>query len=265
MDISGSIGILETPPDFEFDIEDHLQAIGTSLLALLAVLLALWAVGDLTPKLYDCARKSPYFNGSRFGLPPPRSRFIEKTALFVYNIMCAAIIFIWAWSSCKIIVGHKAAIHLFGGLAIGIGISLRDFFSSGMVYFILSTSAPFKKGDLMLIRPKYGEQYVGVVSTMGFLHTKLEAVDEHGKPGCSGVQFIQNQMIMSNTVCIFKAEVDECAAWKKFKLWHKSNNLETNTADDTDTGTLINLTDSESTLSHLKYRSHATDKNTIRF
>ena len=219
--------------DFEFDIEAHVGAVVYSVALLVATLFALQITKSII-RIAWLMQTGQWEKNKRLvkdGCHGCNKLKVETMTLFIFNILFAATLFIWAWSSCKTVLGHKTASHLFGGLAIGIGISLRDFFTSAMVYFVLTTSAPFKTGDLMLIRPKYGEQYVGKVVSLGFLHTELQAVDESGKVGKSGTQFIQNQMLMSNTLCVFKNNKGGgCkfnSSWSKFGSWKRSQTLET--------------------------------------
>ena len=87
--------------------------------------------------------------------------------------------------------------HIFGGLALGLGLAMRDFFSNALIYFVLRINAPFSKNDLLAVRPRYGELYIGQVVGMDFLHTKLATLTDTGNQVGESFQFVQNKLLMS--------------------------------------------------------------------
>lgn len=238
LELSGAIAIDTTAAEsqsdaiseFEFDLDTSAMPVAWAITALAATLFALWIVSTLGRRVAQSFKV-------KIGLADDGAAYIGNYLLFLYQGIYVCALFIWAWSSAKAVLGHTAASHLFGGLAIGVGLALRDLFSSAMVYFVLKTSAPFVPGDLVLVRTGRFQQIIGFVRRVDFLHTKLDSVDvnakrhdDHGVSG--GYQYVQNTALSTNTIVVFKHTQNGFprTAWEDYKRWRKAQMFETEMA-----------------------------------
>ena len=261
LDISGVLGIQmpglgKQNQQFkfgDFDLDAHSSGVAWSCLFLASIVFILWCVesvagkwwhfgGDRGWSLKLCVQLSNIYNALTCATPKnreaPAARRKRQTndgiklkenlgnaGTFLWKVIFCGALFMWAWSSAKTILGHQTAMHIFGGLALGLGLAMRDFFSNAMIYFVLRINAPFSKNDLLAVRPRYGELYIGQVVGMDFLHTKLATLTNSGKKVGESFQFVQNKLLMSNTLAVFGVpnsdEAESTAAWKKYEDWRK--------------------------------------------
>ena len=231
MELSGAVSV-EMPVEsqsaaiaaFEFDVDTMAMPVLWSMTALAGTLVALWIVSTL-------GRRLGLSGAKQMGLNRDGVATVGNYVFFLYQGIYVSALFVWAWSSAKAVLGHTAASHLFGGLAIGVGLALRDLFSAGMTYFTLKTSSPFECNDLLYVRTGNKQVFLGYVRRIDFLHTKLDAVDtaarEHDDE-LSGAQYVQNAQLMQNAIVVFKHRrhgkfVD---AWAAYQRWKRSQVVE---------------------------------------
>ena len=285
LDISGVLGIQmpglgkqnEQFKFGDFDLDAHSSGVAWSCLFLASIVFILWCAESVAGKWWnlDCGGKSGWslqlsiflsktYHSLTCADPKnreePSARIKRQTndgiklkenlgnaGTFLWKVIFCGALFMWAWSSAKTILGHQTAMHIFGGLALGLGLAMRDFFSNALIYFVLRINAPFSKNDLLAVRPRYGELYIGQVVGMDFLHTKLATLTDAGNQVGESFQFVQNKLLMSNTLAVFGVPNSEAAprseAWDKYKSWrieqfqlaHPTANMHSHRGDDAET------------------------------
>ena len=240
MDISGTLGIQmpglgDQDTQFkvgDFDLDAHSTGVAWACLVLVTLMFGLWAIERMAGLIWNCgtwAKELPPIFAPKGCNTKGDKQMASKEnignfATFVWKIFYVGAMFMWAWSSAKTILGHQTAMHIFGGLALGLGLAMRDFFSNALVYFVLKVNAPFSKHDILAVRPRYGELYVGTVENMDFLHTKLHTLSKTGGKMVGSYQLIQNKLIMGNTLAVFAATQRQQSladAWGRYEAWRK--------------------------------------------
>lgn len=259
LDISGVLGIQmpglgkqnEQFKFGDFDLDAHSSGVAWSCLFLASIVFILWCVESVAGKWWQfggdrgwslklCVQLSNIYNALTCATPKkgekPTARRTRQqndgiklkenlgnAGTFLWKVIFCGALFMWAWSSAKTILGHQTAMHIFGGLALGLGLAMRDFFSNALIYFVLRINAPFSKNDLLAVRPRYGELYIGQVVGMDFLHTKLATLTKSGTQVGESFQFVQNKLLMSNTLAVFGVPNSDVGprkeAWEKYERW----------------------------------------------
>jgi len=224
-----SMETIDTEID-QWDIQNHSKAI-------LYWVLVLVLLGIIYHCICCCAKCAWKCYIKKIGLNSEQQCRLEGYAQLLIRAVYVAFLMSWAWLGVKNILGYSTAKHILGGFAIGIGWGLRQYFSSVIVYFTLQFTAPFQCGKYLSIYVD-GKQQSGMVTSMDFLHTKLECRHAHEsiKPAAAACQecncgaiFIVNSVFVTNTIRVFESHAD-------FSKWVEKSARAAETSHDAPSG-----------------------------